>query len=306
MAVNDLVDRFITVDLAARPASKGNMVSNIPELFDQPCRLPRRAECGGDYPRRRHHQPRHHAGKERIHCGFEQNLSGAMRLPPRGGWSGWRRKRCGKHKPGAARSTSGDIGFAIERHAKQNGYSVVRDYCGHGIGREMHEDPQVLNFGRPAGYALREGMVFTVEPMVNQAPVTSRPRRRVDGRNRRQKALRPIRAYGCSHEKRRRSPDAAPRRDADAGSPVLTILRVFRAERDQKRIMIRRASAGEMLWTSCNIFTIPALTSLLPVRMPRTISAAQACALIFRRRARRSCSFRQRGAMPRSREHRCP
>ncbi|MGB3387332.1 MAG: M24 family metallopeptidase, partial [Pseudaminobacter sp.] len=60
-------------------------------------------------------------------------------------------------------------GFAIERHAKRNGYSVVREYCGHGIGREMHEEPQVLNFGRPGtGLKLREGMVFTVEPMVNQ------------------------------------------------------------------------------------------------------------------------------------------
>lgn len=63
----------------------------------------------------------------------------------------------------------GDIGFAIERHAKKNGYSIVRDYCGHGIGREMHEDPQVLNYGRRGtGMKLREGMVFTIEPMINQ------------------------------------------------------------------------------------------------------------------------------------------
>lgn len=62
-----------------------------------------------------------------------------------------------------------DIGFAIERHAKKNGYSVVRDYCGHGIGREMHEEPQVLNYGKPGtGAVLREGMVFTIEPMINQ------------------------------------------------------------------------------------------------------------------------------------------
>ncbi len=51
----------------------------------------------------------------------------------------------------------GDIGHAIERHAKRNGYSVVREYCGHGIGREMHEDPQVLHFGRPGtGLPLRK------------------------------------------------------------------------------------------------------------------------------------------------------
>lgn len=69
-------------------------------------------------------------------------------------------------RPGAR---LGDIGFAIERHAKRNGYSIVREYCGHGIGREMHEAPQVLHFGRPGtGLTLREGMVFTIEPMLNQ------------------------------------------------------------------------------------------------------------------------------------------
>ncbi|MQP35898.1 M24 family metallopeptidase, partial [Rhodococcus erythropolis] len=57
----------------------------------------------------------------------------------------------------------------IQRHAQANGYSVVREYCGHGIGRQMHEEPQVLHFGRPGtGLELREGMVFTVEPMLNQ------------------------------------------------------------------------------------------------------------------------------------------
>lgn len=69
-------------------------------------------------------------------------------------------------KPGA---TLGDIGHAIQRHAQSNGYSIVREYCGHGIGREMHEDPQVLHFGQPGkGLVLQEGMTFTIEPMVNQ------------------------------------------------------------------------------------------------------------------------------------------
>jgi methionyl aminopeptidase len=69
-------------------------------------------------------------------------------------------------RPGAR---LGDVGWAIERHAKKNGYSVVREYCGHGIGREMHEDPQVLHYGKPGtGLVLREGMVFTIEPMINQ------------------------------------------------------------------------------------------------------------------------------------------
>ncbi|TDF34952.1 type I methionyl aminopeptidase [Alteromonadaceae bacterium M269] len=69
-------------------------------------------------------------------------------------------------KPGA---TLGDIGHAIQQHAEKQGFSVVRDYCGHGIGREMHEEPQVLHYGRPnTGLKLQEGMVFTIEPMINQ------------------------------------------------------------------------------------------------------------------------------------------
>ncbi|MCF2949178.1 type I methionyl aminopeptidase [Paraglaciecola aquimarina] len=69
-------------------------------------------------------------------------------------------------KPG---KTLGDIGHAIQTHAEKNGFSVVRDYCGHGIGREMHEDPQVLHLGKPdTGITLQEGMVFTIEPMINQ------------------------------------------------------------------------------------------------------------------------------------------
>src|SRR5690606_4370161 len=69
-------------------------------------------------------------------------------------------------RPGA---TLGDIGFAIQRHAKDCGYTVVKEYCGHGIGREMHEDPQVLHYGRRgAGLVLQPGMTFTIEPMINQ------------------------------------------------------------------------------------------------------------------------------------------
>ena len=68
-------------------------------------------------------------------------------------------------KPGA---TLGDIGHAIQRHAEGSGFSVVREFCGHGIGRRFHEDPQVLHYGRPGtGDRLIEGMTFTVEPMIN-------------------------------------------------------------------------------------------------------------------------------------------
>ena len=69
-------------------------------------------------------------------------------------------------KPGV---TLGDIGHIIQTHAEKNHYSVVEDYCGHGIGEVYHEDPQVLHFGRPGtGVELVEGMCFTIEPMINQ------------------------------------------------------------------------------------------------------------------------------------------
>jgi methionyl aminopeptidase len=62
----------------------------------------------------------------------------------------------------------GDIGHAIQQHAEARGYSVVREYCGHGIGRIFHEDPQVLHYGSPdTGIELKAGMTFTIEPMIN-------------------------------------------------------------------------------------------------------------------------------------------
>jgi methionyl aminopeptidase len=68
-------------------------------------------------------------------------------------------------KPGA---TLGDIGHAIQKHAEGHGYSVVREFCGHGIGNKFHEDPQVLHYGKPGtGMKLQQGMTFTIEPMIN-------------------------------------------------------------------------------------------------------------------------------------------
>ena len=62
----------------------------------------------------------------------------------------------------------GDIGHAVQHHAESHGYSVVRDYVGHGIGRHMHEDPQIPNYGKPGkGPKIRTGYVFAVEPMIN-------------------------------------------------------------------------------------------------------------------------------------------
>jgi len=62
----------------------------------------------------------------------------------------------------------GDIGYAIQDHAESQNFSVVREYCGHGIGRQFHEEPQVLHYGKPGtGLVLEPGMIFTIEPMIN-------------------------------------------------------------------------------------------------------------------------------------------
>ena len=75
-------------------------------------------------------------------------------------WEGIRMVRPG--------TTLGDIGHAIQTYVESNHYSVVREYCGHGIGRQFHEEPQILHYGTPGqGIALKQGMVFTIEPMVN-------------------------------------------------------------------------------------------------------------------------------------------
>ena len=71
-----------------------------------------------------------------------------------------------KVKPGVR---FGDIGYAIQQHAENNGYSVVREFCGHGVGRSFHEAPQVLHYGQKGtGAVLQPGMIFTIEPMINQ------------------------------------------------------------------------------------------------------------------------------------------
>lgn len=74
----------------------------------------------------------------------------------------------GRHRHGPAGHAPGDLGHAIQSHAEARNYSVVREYCGHGIGRQFHEEPQVLHYGIPGtGLVLEPGMVFTIEPMLN-------------------------------------------------------------------------------------------------------------------------------------------
>jgi len=171
MQVNDLAERLIVHELSARPASKGQYgyayALNASRNHVVCHGVPSTAEIlqEGDIVN--------------FDITLEKNgyiadssktyLVGEVPLPARrlvqtayeAMWKGIQAVR-----PGA---TLGDVGHAIERHARRNGYSVVREYCGHGIGREMHEEPQVLHWGRPrTGLVLREGMVFTIEPMVNQ------------------------------------------------------------------------------------------------------------------------------------------
>jgi methionyl aminopeptidase len=75
-------------------------------------------------------------------------------------WRGIRMVRAGAHL--------GDVGHAIQTFAEANGYSVVREFCGHGVGRNFHEEPQVLHYGKPGtGLKLEAGMIFTIEPMIN-------------------------------------------------------------------------------------------------------------------------------------------
>jgi methionyl aminopeptidase len=83
-----------------------------------------------------------------------------MRICRESMWQGIRAIR-----PGAR---LGDIGHAVQTHAERSRYSIVREYCGHGIGRVFHEDPQVLHYGNPGtGIELLPGMTITVEPMIN-------------------------------------------------------------------------------------------------------------------------------------------
>ncbi len=94
------------------------------------------------------------AGKPPVRA---QRLSQVAR---EGMWQGIRQIAAGKHL--------GDIGAAVQQHVEKNHFSVVREYCGHGIGRQFHEDPQVLHYGKPGtGMKLKAGMTITVEPMIN-------------------------------------------------------------------------------------------------------------------------------------------
>ena len=169
--INDFVERFIVDSLQARPASKGQygyqyvLNSSVNEVVCHGVPSPAKKLKSGDIVN--------------IDITLEKNgyiadsskmylignvLPTAKRLVDVTYEAMWKGIDTVKHG-----STVGDIGFAIQRHAQKHGYSVVREYCGHGIGREMHEEPQILHFGEAgSGFELIEGMTFTIEPMINQ------------------------------------------------------------------------------------------------------------------------------------------
>lgn len=171
MAVNDLVERFIVEQLQARPASKGQydyayalnasrnsvVCHGVPSATD--------ILQDGDIVNFDITLEKHGYIADSSKTYLVGDVSSAakklVQVTYEALWHGIHAVR-----PGAR---LGDIGHAIERHARRHNYTVVREYCGHGIGRAMHEEPQVLHYGKAGtGMVLREGMVFTIEPMINQ------------------------------------------------------------------------------------------------------------------------------------------
>ena len=171
MQVNDMVDSFIVNELRARPASKGqygfayslnssrnNVVCHgVPSTTDilrdgDIVNFDITLEKNGFIA---------DSSKTYLVGEVSPLAKRLVEVTYEAMWKGIKAVR-----PGAR---LGDVGHAIERHARRIGYSVVREYCGHGIGREMHEAPQVLHWGKPqTGLMLQEGMVFTIEPMLNE------------------------------------------------------------------------------------------------------------------------------------------
>jgi len=171
LQIDEMVEQFIVHDLQARPASKGQYGYEFAlnsSVNDVVCHgVPSQSDVlrDGDIVNFdiTLEKNGYIADSSKTYLVGEVNLAAKklVQTTYEALWKGIRAVR-----PGAR---LGDIGWAIERHAKRNGYSVVREYCGHGIGREMHEEPQVLHFGKPGtGLALCEGMVFTIEPMLNR------------------------------------------------------------------------------------------------------------------------------------------
>ncbi|KAF1015050.1 MAG: Methionine aminopeptidase [Stenotrophomonas maltophilia] len=171
MALNDFVERMIVDELHARPASKGQ--------YDFPYVLNASIDDVVCHGMPAHEDVLRSGQIVNLDITLEKNgyiadssttyLVGEVDYPARRlvrtAYQAMS-KGIAAVRPGAR---LGDIGHAIARHARQHGCSVVKEYCGHGIGREMHEEPQILHYGHAGtGSVLEEGMVFTIEPMLNQ------------------------------------------------------------------------------------------------------------------------------------------
>ncbi|MFC3031403.1 type I methionyl aminopeptidase [Pseudoalteromonas fenneropenaei] len=171
MAINDQVEQYIRDQLNARPASKGQ--------YDYPYALnasPNAVICHG-MPSEKFILSDSDIINLDITLEFDGFIAdsskmfvmtqaplAAQQLVAATNEALWR--AIAQVKPG---NRMGDIGYAIQSFAESRGYSVVRDYCGHGIGREMHESPEVLHYGnKDTGLKLKPGMTFTIEPMINQ------------------------------------------------------------------------------------------------------------------------------------------
>jgi len=171
LAVDALVERFIVKDLQSRPASKGQygygfvLNCSVNEVVCHGVPSAAKVLREGDIVNLDITLEKDgyiaDSSKTYLIGEVDPTARRLVQVTYEAMWKGIRTVRAG--------ARLGDLGAAIERHAKRNGYSVVREYCGHGIGREMHEAPQVLHFGKAGtGLELREGMVFTIEPMLNR------------------------------------------------------------------------------------------------------------------------------------------
>lgn len=171
LEINNIVEKYIIEELHARPASKGQYgfqyVLN-PSVNDVVCHaIPSEKEIlkDGDIINLDITLEKNGYIADSSKTYLIGNVSfAARRLVDTTYEAMW--KGIAQVKPGAK---LGDIGYAIDRYAKKNGYSIVKQYCGHGIGKEMHEEPAILHYGSPnTGMTLQEGMTFTIEPMLNQ------------------------------------------------------------------------------------------------------------------------------------------
>lgn len=171
LAINDRADAFIVDVLKARPASKGqygfaySLNTSVDHVV---CHgIPKADEILRDGSIINVDITLEHGGyiadSSKMYCigDVDPAARHLVEHTYQALWAGIRQVR-----PGA---TLGDVGHAIQQHAEALDYNVVREYCGHGIGRQMHEAPEVLHYGHAgSGLVLKPGMTFTIEPMINQ------------------------------------------------------------------------------------------------------------------------------------------